>query len=221
MFQALTSPQPSSRARLVEFAMSVSITNWQAFHVDKAARAAITGQRPCLLWYTGLSGAGKSTIANLVDRRLHGARHCTYVLDGDNIRHGLNRDLGFTDADRVENIRRVAEVAKLMADAGLITLVAFISPFRAERQLARDLMETGEFIEVFIDTPLGVAESRDPKGLYKKARAGEIKNFTGIDSPYEPPEHPELRIDTTALSPDDAAGQVIEHLRISGILGGP
>jgi len=145
----------------------------------------------------------------------------SYLLDGDNVRHGLNKDLGFTQADRVENIRRVAEVARLMADAGLIVLVAFISPFRAERRLARELMAPGEFFEVFVDAPLAVAEGRDPKGLYKKARAGEIRNFTGIDSPYEPPEHPELRLDTSALSPEEAAGRVIEHLRRAGILGGP
>ena len=165
-----------------------------------------------MLWFTGLSGAGKSTIANLVEKKLQAEGRHTYTLDGDNVRHGLNRDLGFTDADRVENIRRVAEVARLMADAGLIVLVSFISPFRSERRLARDLMPPGEFLEVFIDTPLAVAEDRDVKGLYKKARAGELKNFTGIDSPYEPPEHPEIRIDTTALTPAEAAELIVERM---------
>jgi len=192
--------------------------HWQAMDVNKAARAAIKEQKPCVLWYTGLSGAGKSTIANLVDKRLHaGGRH-TYLLDGDNVRHGLNRDLGFTDADRVENIRRIAEVAKLMVDAGLIVSTAFISPFRAERQMARALVTDGEFIEIFVDTPLGVAEQRDPKGLYKKARRGDLKNFTGIDSPYERPEAPELTIDTTAGSPADAAEVVVEYLKRRGIV---
>jgi len=195
--------------------------HWQPLAVNKAARAAVMGQRPCVLWYTGLSGAGKSTIANLVDRRLHGARHCTYVLDGDNVRHGLNRDLGFTDADRVENIRRVAEVAKLMVDAGLIVSTAFISPFRAERQMARKLVGEGEFIEIFVATPLEEAERRDPKGLYKKARRGDLKNFTGIDSPYEPPEHPELTIDTTTVTAELAADRVIAYLRERGFVRVP
>jgi bifunctional enzyme CysN/CysC len=165
-----------------------------------------------VLWFTGLSGAGKSTIANLVERRLHALGRATYILDGDNVRHGLNRDLGFTDADRVENIRRVAEVAKLMADAGLIVLVSFISPFRAERRLARDMLAEGEFIEVFVDTPLAEAEKRDVKGLYKKARAGALKNFTGVDSPYEPPERPEVRIDTTRITPEAAAEALVDRL---------
>jgi bifunctional enzyme CysN/CysC len=194
---------------------------WQALDVNKAARAGLKGQRPCVLWYTGLSGAGKSTIANLVDKRLHAARRHTYLLDGDNVRHGLNRDLGFTDADRVENIRRIAEVAKLMVDAGLIVSTAFISPFRAERQMARALVPDGEFIEIFVDTPLGVAEERDPKGLYKKARRGDLKNFTGIDSPYERPENPELTIDTTADSPEQAAERVVAYLEQRGIVGAP
>src|SRR3989449_3693076 len=161
----------------------------QALDLNKATRAQIKSQKSCVLWLTGLSGAGKSTIANLVEARLHELGRATYLLDGDNVRHGLNRDLGFTDADRVENIRRVAEVAKLMVEAGLIVLVSFISPFRTERRMARGLVEQGEFIEVFVNTPLEVAEARDPKGLYKKARAGEIKHFTGIDSEYEPPEN--------------------------------
>jgi bifunctional enzyme CysN/CysC len=191
---------------------------WQPVEVDKAARAAAAGHRPCIVWFTGLSGSGKSTIANMVEQRLHAAGHRTYLLDGDNVRHGLNRDLGFTDADRVENVRRVAEVAHLMVDAGLIVLVSFISPFRAERQLARDLVEPGEFCEVFVDTPLSVAERRDPKGLYRKARAGELANFTGISSPYEAPRDPEVHIDTTLALPDAAAEQIIEQLRTMGVL---
>jgi bifunctional enzyme CysN/CysC len=170
------------------------------------------------VWFTGLSGSGKSTIANIVESKLHTAGVRTYLLDGDNVRHGLNRDLGFTDADRVENIRRIAEVARLMVDAGLVVLVSFISPFRAERQLARERVETDEFVEVFVDTPLEVAEQRDPKGLYAKARAGELRNFTGIESPYEPPEHPEIRIDTTATAPEVAADAVIDALRFRGIV---
>jgi len=192
--------------------------HWQALDVNKGARAALKRQRPCVLWYTGLSGAGKSTIANLVDKKLHAVQRHTYLLDGDNVRHGLNRDLGFTDADRVENIRRIAEVAKLMVDAGLIVSTAFISPFRAERQMARALVPDGEFIEIYIDTPLGVAEQRDPKGLYKKARRGDLKNFTGIDSPYERPENPELTIDTTARSPEQAAEMVVAYLEQRGII---
>jgi bifunctional enzyme CysN/CysC len=164
------------------------------------------------VWFTGLSGAGKSTIANLVEKRLHASGRHTYLLDGDNVRHGLNKDLGFTEEDRVENIRRVAEVAKLMVDAGLIVLTAFISPFRAERRLARSLRGEGEFVEVFIDTPLAEAEKRDVKGLYKKARAGELKNFTGVDSPYEAPENPEIRIDTTGLSAVEAAEKIVAWL---------
>jgi bifunctional enzyme CysN/CysC len=195
--------------------------HWQAQDVNKAARSAIKGQKPCLLWYTGLSGAGKSTIANLVDKKLHAMNRHTYLLDGDNVRHGLNKDLGFTAADRVENIRRIAEVAKLMVDAGLIVSTAFISPFRAEREMARYLLPPGDFIEIFIDTPLQVAEQRDPKGLYKKARRGELKNFTGIDSPYETPEKPELRIDTTAMSPEAAADRVVAFLQARGALEGP
>ncbi len=189
--------------------------HWQALEVHKDSRATLLGQSPKVLWFTGLSGAGKSTIANLVERRLHALGRATYILDGDNVRHGLNRDLGFTDADRVENIRRVAEVAKLMADAGLIVLVSFISPFRAERRLARDMLAEGEFIEVYVDTPLAEAEKRDVKGLYKKARAGELKNFTGVDSPYEPPEHPEIRIDTTRITPEAAAEALVDRLMSS------
>jgi bifunctional enzyme CysN/CysC len=194
--------------------------HWQAVDVNKTARAAIKGQKPCVLWYTGLSGAGKSTIANMVDRKLHAMHRHGYLLDGDNVRHGLNKDLGFTAADRVENIRRIAEVARLMVDAGLIVSTAFISPFRAERSMARSLLQEGEFIEVFIDTPLEIAEQRDPKGLYKKARSGELRNFTGIDSPYEAPEDPEIRIDTTTTPPEAAADEVIAFLTKKGFLVG-
>jgi len=200
-------------AGMIRFALRrAQNIHWQALDVSKATRAAAKGQQPAVLWFTGLSGAGKSTIANLVEKKLQAMGRHTYILDGDNVRHGLNRDLGFTDADRVENIRRVAEVARLMADAGLIVLVSFISPFRAERDLARGLMPEGEFLEVYVDTPLAVAEQRDVKGLYKKARAGELKNFTGIDSPYEPPEHPEIRVDTSVLTPAEAAELVVARM---------
>ncbi|BBT39708.1 sulfate adenylyltransferase subunit CysN [Pseudomonas putida] len=186
--------------------------HWQAIDVNREAHAALKGQSPRVLWFTGLSGAGKSTIANLVERKLHALGRHTYLLDGDNVRHGLNRDLGFTEADRVENIRRVAEVAKLMLDAGLITLVSFISPFRAERDMARSLAGDGNFLEIYIDAPLALAEQRDPKGLYQKARRGELKNFTGIDSPYEPPVTPELHIDTQCESAEAAAERIVEAL---------
>ena len=194
--------------------------HWQALDVNKRARAALSHQKPCILWFTGLSGAGKSTIANLVERQLHADGRQTYLLDGDNVRHGLNKDLGFTDEDRVENIRRVAEVARLMVDAGLIVLVSFISPFRAERRMARGLVEPGEFVEVFVDVTLAEAERRDAKGLYRKARRGELKNFTGIDSPYEVPEDPEIRLDTGQMNPEAAAQSVIAYLRNNGIVGG-
>jgi bifunctional enzyme CysN/CysC len=193
--------------------------HWQALDVNKASRAAAMGQRPCILWFTGLSGAGKSTIANLVEKKLHLMGRHTYLLDGDNVRHGLNRDLGFTDADRVENIRRVAEAARLFVDAGLIVLVSFISPFRSERDMARELVARAEFFEVFVDAPLDVVEARDPKGLYKKARAGEIKHFTGIDSPYEPPLNPDIRLDTTSAAAEDLAEQLVQRLRDGGYLG--
>jgi len=185
----------------------------QHIDVDKGARASLKRQKPCVLWFTGLSGAGKSTIANLVEKKLHGMGYHTYILDGDNVRHGLNKDLGFTAQDRVENIRRIAEVSRLMIDAGLILLTAFISPFRAERRMARSLVGEDEFVEIFVDTPLSIAEQRDPKGLYKKARRGEIKNFTGVDSPYEEPEAPEIYLDTTSLTPEKAADYVLATLR--------
>ncbi len=190
----------------------------QHVDVDKAARSAQKHQKSCVLWFTGLSGAGKSSIANLVEKKLHALGHHTYLLDGDNVRHGLNKDLGFTDADRVENIRRVAEVARLMVDAGLIVLTAFISPFKSERRMARSLVAEGEFIEIFVDTPLEVAEQRDVKGLYKKARRGELKNFTGIDSPYEAPESPELRLDAARLDLEASADIVLACLAERGIL---
>ncbi|HWT41828.1 MAG TPA: sulfate adenylyltransferase subunit CysN [Sphingopyxis sp.] len=186
--------------------------HWQATDIDREMRANLKNQRPALLWFTGLSGSGKSTIANLVEKKLHRMNRHSFLLDGDNVRHGLNRDLGFTEADRIENIRRVGEVAKLMSDAGLIVITAFISPFRAERDMVRSMLPEGEFIEVFIDTPLAEAEKRDVKGLYKKARAGQLKNFTGIDSPYEAPENPEIRIDTTAMTPEEAADLIIDRL---------
>jgi bifunctional enzyme CysN/CysC len=206
-------------AGLLNFALRrAENIHWQALDVNKTARSSLKGQRACVLWFTGLSGAGKSTVANLVEKRLHALGRHTYTLDGDNVRHGLNKDLGFTDADRVENIRRVAEVSKLMVDAGLIVLVSFISPFRSERRLARELMQPGEFLEVFVDTPLAEAEKRDVKGLYKKARRGELKNFTGIDSPYEPPEHPEIHLQTVFHSPEEAAEQILKTLRDGGML---
>ena len=206
-------------AGLLHFALRRSQNvHWQALDVNKTARAHLSHQRPCMLWFTGLSGAGKSTIANLVEKQLHAEGRQTYLLDGDNVRHGLNKDLGFTDEDRVENIRRVAEVARLMVDAGLIVMVSFISPFRSERRMARALVAAGEFIEVYVDTPLSLAEERDAKGLYKKARRGELKNFTGIDSPYEAPEDPEIRLDTTQLTPETAASRVIAYLREAGMI---
>ena len=186
--------------------------HWQASDISRDMRANLKNQKPALLWFTGLSGSGKSTIANLVEKRLHRMNRHSFLLDGDNVRHGLNRDLGFTEADRIENIRRVGEVAKLMTDAGLIVITAFISPFRVERDMVRSMLPEGEFIEVFIDTPIAEAERRDVKGLYKKARAGELKNFTGIDSPYEAPETPEIRIDTTTMSPEEAADLIIDRL---------
>ena len=189
--------------------------HWQALDISREAHAALKHQRPAVLWFTGLSGSGKSTIANLVEKRLHALGHHTFLLDGDNVRHGLNKDLGFTEADRIENIRRVGEVAKLMTDAGLIVMTAFISPFTAERDMVRTMLPKGEFIEIFVDTTLAEAERRDVKGLYKKARAGALKNFTGIDSPYEPPLLPELRVDTASESPEKAAERIVDF-----VLGG-
>lgn len=186
--------------------------HWQALDVTREAHAALKNQTPKVLWFTGLSGSGKSTIANLVEKKLHAMGKHTFLLDGDNVRHGLNKDLGFTEADRIENIRRVGEVAKLMTDAGLIVLTAFISPFRAEREMVRGLLPEGEFVEVFIDTPLEEAERRDVKGLYKKARAGQLRNFTGIDSPYEAPLAPEIRVDTTREDPEDAAERIVDRV---------
>ena len=186
--------------------------HWQATDITRADHARLKNQSPCVLWFTGLSGSGKSTIANALEKRLNMMNRHTFLLDGDNVRHGLNKDLGFTEADRIENVRRVGEVAKLMVDAGLIVLTAFISPFRAEREMVRQLLPAGEFIEIFVDTPLEVAEARDVKGLYKKARSGQLKNFTGIDSPYEPPLNPEIRVNTVEMTPDEAAEHIIRQL---------
>jgi bifunctional enzyme CysN/CysC len=200
-------------AGMIRFALRRSQNvHWQAIDVDRNAHARQKNQTAKLLWFTGLSGAGKSTIANLVEKRLHAMGKHSFLLDGDNIRHGLNKDLGFTDADRVENIRRVGEVARLMTDAGLIVLTAFISPFRAERDMVRRMVPDGDFVEIHIDTPIEEAERRDVKGLYKKARSGELRNFTGIDSPYEPPVSPEIRIDTTRMAPEEAAELIVEHV---------
>ena len=204
-------------AGLIEYALRRSANiHRQALDIDKSARAELKGQRPVMLWFTGLSGSGKSTIANALERRLHAMGRHTTILDGDNVRHGLNGDLGFTDADRVENIRRVSEVGKLMLEAGLIVLVSFISPFRSERRMARAMVEEGEFVEIHVDTPLDVAEARDVKGLYAKARRGEIANFTGIDSPYEPPQNPEIRLSTTESTPDEAAETLLRFLIARG-----
>jgi bifunctional enzyme CysN/CysC len=192
--------------------------HWQPLKIDKAARATLKQQKPCILWFTGLSGAGKSTVADLVEQMLHRLGRHTIVLDGDNIRHGLNRDLGFTVEDRVENIRRVGEVARLMTEAGLIVLVSFISPFRSERQMARDLVAPEEFVEIYVNTPLATCEARDPKGLYKLARAGKLPNLTGLGSPYEPPENPEITLDGAGQRPADLAEQVLNILRQRGIV---
>ncbi|CAN5419155.1 sulfate adenylyltransferase subunit CysN [soil metagenome] len=206
-------------AGMIRFALRRSQNlHWQALDVSKSTRSFDLGQKPAVIWFTGLSGAGKSTIANLVEKRLRAEGKHTYLLDGDNVRHGLNRDLGFTDADRVENIRRVGEVARLMLDAGLIVLTAFISPFRSERRMARDLVGAGEFFEVHFDTPLAVAEARDVKGLYAKARAGTLANFTGIDSPYEAPENAEIVVDTASMTPEEAAEMIVDRLREGGYL---
>lgn len=186
--------------------------------VTRERRAELKGQRPCVIWFTGFSGSGKSTVANCLERQLHGLGRHSMLLDGDNIRQGLNRDLGFTEADRIENIRRIGEVAKIMSDAGLIVITAFISPYRADRDMVRTLLSAGEFIEVHLSTPLAVCEERDPKGLYRKARRGEIPNFTGIDAPYEPPPAPELRIDTSVIPAEECATSIITLLRKSGTI---
>jgi len=201
-------------AGMIEFGLRRATNiHWQALSIDKVARAQLKGQQPCVLWFTGLSGSGKSTIANMLEKRLHALGRHTYLLDGDNIRHGLNKDLGFTDADRVENIRRVAETAKLFADAGLIVMVSFISPFRSERRMARELFQDGEFVEVYVETPIEVCEARDPKGLYRKARAGLISHFTGIDSDYEVPEQPELAINASNTTAEALADLLLAELR--------
>ncbi len=207
-------------AGMIEFGLRRATNiHRQATSVGKLGRAALNAQKPALLWFTGLSGSGKSSISNLVEAALHAQGHRTYLLDGDNIRHGLSRDLGFSDADRVENIRRVGEVGKLFVDAGMIVLASFISPFRAERRMVRDMLEPGEFIEVFVDTPLELCKARDPKGLYRKAMAGEIRHFTGIDSPYEAPEHPELLLEGANASAESMAERVLDLLRVRGIIG--
>jgi bifunctional enzyme CysN/CysC len=204
-------------AALIRFALRRSANvHWQLLEVTKIARAAMKHQQPRCLWFTGLSGSGKSTIANLLEKRLYAEGKHTYMLDGDNIRHGLNRDLGFTEADRVENVRRIAEVARLLVDAGLIVVVALISPYRAERQFARNLFAPGEFIEVFVDAPLEDCERRDAKGLYAKARRGELKNFTGIDSAYEPPEWPEVHLRTAGVTPETCVDQIVQVIRSEG-----
>ena len=192
--------------------------SWHEMTIDKKKRSSMNSQKPCTVWFTGLSGSGKSTIANILEQKLHQLNKRTYLLDGDNVRHGLNKDLGFTDADRVENIRRVAEVSKLMTDAGLITLVSFISPFKSERKMARDLFEKNEFLEIFVDTPLQECEKRDPKGLYKKARSGKLKNFTGIDSDYEKPISPEIKLQTLSKNPEELADEILNYMKKNNII---
>ncbi len=199
--------------------MKTDNTVWHAHLVTKQERAELKGQKPCLLWYTGLSGSGKSTIANAVDDLLFQQQRHTYLLDGDNVRHGLNGDLGFSDQDRIENIRRISQVAKLFVDSGLIVSTAFISPFQTDRDMARAMLEPGEFIEVFIDTPISVCEQRDPKGLYKKARAGEIKDFTGLDSSYDVPKQAEIQVMTAKQSVQQCAQQIIAYLKTNGYIG--
>ncbi|ABC29523.1 Adenylylsulfate kinase and related kinase [Hahella chejuensis KCTC 2396] len=185
---------------------------WQDFKLQRQDRAQIKGQKPCLIWFTGLSGSGKSTLSNALDIELHKRHYHTYVLDGDNIRHGLNKDLSFSDSDRIENIRRVAEASKLLVDAGIIVMTAFISPFKADREMVKALFGEGEFTEVFVNTPLHICEQRDPKGLYQKARRGDIKNFTGIDSPYEPPESPDIMVDTSNETTEESIAKIISYL---------
>ncbi len=204
--------------RLQDLLMTTSNTVWHDAAVTKQHRAAHKAQIPCIIWFTGLSGSGKSTIANALEQRLADLSQHTYLLDGDNVRQGLNKDLGFSDQDRIENIRRIGETAKLFVDAGLIVITAFISPFKVERRMVRQLVEAGEFIEVYMGTPLSTCEQRDPKGLYKKARAGEIRNFTGIDSDYEAPEHPDVVLDTSSMSVDCCVDHILDHLIQRGIL---
>jgi adenylylsulfate kinase len=199
----MSTPQPEAKATNIV---------WHAHHVTKEDRAKQKNQTPCILWFTGLSGSGKSTLANALEGKLFEQGHHSYLLDGDNVRHGLNKDLGFSDADRVENIRRIGEVSKLFVDAGLFVMTAFISPFRSDRDLCRSLVKEGEFIEVYVDTPLEVCEQRDPKGLYKKARAGQIKNFTGLDSPYEAPASPEIVIKTAEESLERSVQRLVDFL---------
>ena len=204
---------------IIDFALRRSTNiSWQQTKIDQSARAQAHNHQPCVIWFTGLSGSGKSTVADALEQKLHGEGRHTYLLDGDNVRHGLCRDLGFTDADRVENIRRVAEVAKLMADAGLIVIASFISPFANERAMAREIADDVLFVEVFVDTPLAVCETRDPKGLYKKARAGELENFTGIESIYETPSHPEITLQGGERSPEALVEQVMNHLSLKNLL---
>ncbi|WP_318152486.1 adenylyl-sulfate kinase [Halomonas sp. M4R1S46] len=195
-----------------------SNTIWHAHKVCRGSREILNGHKACLLWFTGLSGSGKSTIAGLVEEKLHDTGKRTYLLDGDNVRKGMNKDLGFSDSDRVENIRRIGEMSRLFVDAGIITLSAFISPFRSERRSVRELMPEGDFIEVFVDSPLATCEQRDPKGLYQRARQGEIQNFTGIDSPYETPEKPEIHVINDGITPDEAANAVIDYLVTHGYI---
>ncbi len=191
---------------------------WHDSHLSKAQRSQLKNQKPCILWFTGLSGSGKSTIANALEAKLYDSRVHSYLLDGDNVRHGLNKDLGFDEASRVENIRRIGEVAKLFVDSGVIVLTAFISPFISDREIVRHLIEEGEFIEVFVDTPIAVCQARDPKGLYQKALSGEIKNFTGIDSPYEAPQKPEIHLKTDTITVDEGANQIVEYLQSKGYI---
>ena len=206
-------------AGMIDFELRRSSNiSWHDMTIDKKKRSTLNSQKPCALWFTGLSGSGKSTIANILEQKLHQLNKRTYLLDGDNIRHGLNKDLGFTDADRVENIRRVAEVSKLMTDAGLITLISFISPFKSERRMARDLFDTNEFIEIFVDTPIEECEKRDPKGLYKKARSGKLKNFTGIDSDYEIPLSPEIKLKTVSKNPEELADEILNYMKKNNII---
>jgi adenylyl-sulfate kinase len=214
----LENNETASKRRVVRRATNVV---WHELMVDKATRSQIKEQHPCLLWFTGLSGAGKSTIANIAEKKLNAQGKHTYLLDGDNVRYGLNKDLGFTDAERVENIRRVGEVAKLFVDAGIITIASFISPFRSDRRLVRELFEPDEFIEVFVSAPLEVCEKRDPKGLYKRARAGEIPHFTGIDSDYQTPKREHIVLDTTLLSAEQSADKLVEYMAENGYIDPP